>query len=198
LRSGSKPLPLMAAVVSVPSETFPIEVLLASVRARFTAEGTNAEIAFGWREPEKHALGPNRIIWVPGDPSGALGTTTGARQLGRNPRPLATLNELFTVWIASADTTAPDNELAQYKAVRVLRDLWYRAVYKAAHGTFAIRSESWLTNIKERRYGAALRIVFELQAMVPDVAQELAPVDLGADIALQLNDEPDPPDVTVP
>jgi hypothetical protein len=180
------------------SETLPIEVLLASIQTRFTAEGTDCELVFGWREPEKHALGPNRIVFVPGDPSGAIGTTTGARQLGRNPRPLATLNELFTVYIASADATAPDVELAQYKATRVLRDVWYRAVYKAAHGTFAIRSETWIEAAKERRYGAALRIVLELQAMVPDTTQELAPVDTAANITVQLNATPDAPDLTVP
>lgn len=179
-------------------ETLPIEVVLSAVRTRFTAEGTAAEIVFGWREPEKHALGPNRIVWVPGDPSGAVGATSGARNPGGNPRPLATLNELFTVWIASADATAPDDELAQYKAVRVLRDLWYRAVYKAAHGTFQIRSEQWLNNIKERRYGAAIRVVFELQAFVPDTPQALAPVETTADITALLNDEADSPHLTVP
>jgi hypothetical protein len=180
------------------SETLPIEVVLDAIRTRFTAEGTDCEITFGWREPEKHALGTNRIVFVPGDPSGTVGTTTGAREPGRNPRPLATLNELFTVYVASADATDPENELKQYKATRVLRDVWYRALYKRAHGTFTIRSETWITDRKERRYGAALRIVLELQAMVPDVVQALAPVDVAADIVMQLNDEPDAPDLTVP
>lgn len=174
-------------------ETLAVEVLYAAVVARFTAESVGAVNTFGWREPEKHVEG-SRIAWVPGDPSGKVGATVAARQPGREPRPLATLRELFTCVISGSDPAAPENELAQYKATRILRDIWFRAVYKAAHGTFQIRDEQWIATRNERRHGAAIRVVIELDAMVPDIVQGVpAPVDSVAEITTHLNDEADAP-----
>lgn len=166
-------------------DTLAIERLYAAVTARFTSEGTGAANVFGWRMPAQHVEG-NRIAWVPGDTSGRVGETTAPRQPGRNPRPLATLRELFTVVINAVDTADLENEALQYRAARLLRDAWFRAVYLAAHGTFAIVSEDWITDKLERRYGAALRVVIALDAMVPDEPAELAPVDTAALIATSL------------
>lgn len=176
------------------STTLAVEQLFARVVARFAHDGTTAVNVFGWREVAKHVEG-NRIAWVPGDPTGKVGATTGARSPGRNPRPLATLRELFTIWISASDLTATEDELAQYKAVRVLRDQWYRAVYLAAHGTFYIRDEAWETRRLERRHGATLRIVLELEAAVLDQVVELAPVDTAAEVTLSIDDTSDPLDV---
>lgn len=151
------------------------------VVARFALEGTNVPNVFGWREPAKQLVGP-RIAWIPGDPAGAAGEIVSARNPGRNPRPLATLDELFTVEISSADPTKPEDERGQYQATRVLHDAWYRAVYLAARGTFAIQSVAWITTKKERRYGTALRVVCTIEAMVPDLPLTAAPVDVHADI----------------
>lgn len=180
------------------SETLAVEVLYAAVVARFVAENVGATNTFGWRTPEQYAEG-NRIAWVPGDPNGVIGVTGPARNSGAvNPRSLGTLRELFTCVISASDATDPENELLQYKAVRVLRDLWFRAVYKAAHGTFQIRDEKWITTKNERRYGAALRVVVELEAKIPDIVRELAPVDTTANIDVQLQLTSDPPDVIDP
>lgn len=169
------------------AEILAVERLYDAVAARFVAEGTGAVNVFGWRTPAQHALG-NRVAWAPGDPTGNAGATGPAKQPGRNPRSLGTLHELFTVTITGADMTAPDDERAQYKAARLLRDAWFRAVYLAAHGTFAIKSERWLTEQLERRRGAALQIVCELQAMIPDVARTGAPADVAAAIDVELAD----------
>lgn len=179
------------------TETLAVEVLYDAVVARFTSEGVNAVNVFGWREPAKHVEG-NRVAWVPGDPSGKVGLTGPARNPGRNPRPLATLHELFTVWITASDPTDPENERAQYKATRVLRDLWHRAVYKAAHGTFSIRDEEWDRKRTERQYGATLRVVVELQSMVPDVVQAVAPVDTRGSITVVLQTSAESPDAIDP
>jgi len=137
------------------------------VSADFVVDGVPASNLFGWRVPAQHPIG-NRIAWVPGDPNGLVGQTLPPRNPGGDPRPLATLGELFTILINGQDPAEPENELTQYKIVRYLRDAWYRSVYKFAHGVFTIRGEQWDTTRLERRHGAALRIVVELQAAVVD------------------------------
>lgn len=166
------------------ADVLALEHLFDAVVARFTAEGTVAVNAFGWRVPAQHPVGA-RIAWVPGDPAGNVGVVLPARNPGRNPRPIATLSELFTVEISAQDPTAPEDERAQYRVVRLLRDAWHRAVHLAVHGTFAIRSETWLIDKKERRHGATLRIICSIEAMVPDEAQETAPVDTSAELDVE-------------
>jgi hypothetical protein len=139
------------------------------VTAMLKADQVPVTSLFGWRIPAQHPMG-NRIAWVPGDLGGTLGETGPARYPGGEPRSLATLNELFTVVINGQDLTEPEDELKQYSVVRYIRDAWYRAVYHAAYGVFAIRSEQWVTTRLERRHGAALRIVGEIQAAVRDEA----------------------------
>ena len=163
------------------ADVLALEALFDAVSARFTAEGPTAANVFGWREPGKHPVG-HRIAWVPGDPGGNAGSIRPARNPGGNPRALATFVELFTVEITANEPTTPENERAQYHAARMLRDAWHRAVYLAAHGTFAIRSERWILDRIERQHGATYQIVCELEAMVPDAVQESAPVDTGAQI----------------
>lgn len=142
-----------------------------AVVARFAADGLSVPNLFGWRTPpQKYTLG-NRICWIPGDTdSGDLGETLPARYPGRNPRSLATLGELFTIEIIASDPdlTKLEHERVQYQAVRELYDAWYRAVYLAAYGTFAVQSSTWMIEKKERRYGAAIRVVCSIEAMIPD------------------------------
>lgn len=144
-----------------------LEKLFDDVSARFASESTNAVNVFGWKAPA-HQLTSNRIAWVPGAPSGALGDDAPARNPGRNPRPIATLLEQFHVVISASDGTAPEDERAQYHATRVLRDAWQRACYLAAHGTFGIKSQQWLVDKTQRRFGAAIVAVCWIEAMVPD------------------------------
>lgn len=150
---------------------------------RWTTTDPNVvEQPFGWREPAKRSA-TFRIVWVPGDDqSGDLGEVGPARNPGRNSRPLATVQELFTVYIEARDNTAPQNELAQYTAARLLFDAWLRAVYLAAHGTFEIKSARWLADLKQSRAGATLRVLASVQAMVPDAPFEAAPADTAADV----------------
>jgi hypothetical protein len=170
------------------TDTLALEQLYNDVVARFTAEGTSCTSLFGWRVPAQQVLGA-RIAWVPGDPSGNAGQDGPARNPGRNPRPIGTLRELFHVIISSSDLTAPENELRQYKATRLLRDAWHRAVYLAAHGTFAIQSETWIVEKNERRFGAALRIVCVIESMIPDEPATTAPVDTSAVIDVSSLDQ---------
>jgi hypothetical protein len=166
------------------TDTLALENLYNLVTARFVAEGTAADQAFGWREKNLAVTSSARIVWIPGDASGSVGRMDPARNPGNNPRSLMTLRELFTVVISAEDPGNPENELAQYKATRLLADAWFRAVYLAARGTYAFDRLDWLVTQKERRYGTALQVVGAIQAMVPDVALVGMPLDTSAVIAM--------------
>jgi hypothetical protein len=166
------------------ADTLALEKLYDDVVARFTAEGTAADFGFGWREPAKNVVHAARIAWVPGNRAGVAGKLGPARNPGRNPRPLATLHEYFHIVISATEIATHEDERSQYRAVRLLRDAVHRAMYLAARGTFAIESEDWIDDRKERRYGAALIMTCTVEAMVPDEALDNAPIDVAAEIAL--------------
>jgi hypothetical protein len=179
------------------ADTLALEKLYSDVVARFTTDatfGTTPSAAaaaatanpFGWRQTSRQERPGPRIVWVPGDDrTGNVGEIAPPRYPGRNPRPLGTLVELFTVYITSQDPTAPENEAAQYKATRLLFDAWYRAVYLAAHGTYTIDSVEWEIEKTQRRWGAAIRVVGSVQAMIPDAAREfVSGAILGARIGV--------------
>lgn len=153
----------MAIVLALPK-------LFTDVSALVTATTPGVVCAFGWREPYKHVAGASaaRLVFVPGDANGSLGEDLPARNIGRNPRPIATLGELFHVFVTAYDASAPENELAQYKAARILFDEWRRAMHVAAHGTFEIQSARWNTDKTERRYGAEIVVTCAIQSMIPD------------------------------
>lgn len=158
------------------------------------SDGVPAVSMFGWRIPAQHPYG-NRYAWIPGDQSGALGAMGPPRNPGGSPRSLGTLNETFTVLINGYDPTDPENELAQYKVCRYLYDALFRGIYRFAYGAFAVRYEQWVTPRAERRHGAALRVVCELQATVPDLPWSgdlpytiMPPPPLSADILVSLLD----------
>lgn len=183
----------MTTVLAVPR-------LFDLVVARFAADAAAAvppteppAQSFGWREPpKKNASGP-RIVWVPGDDSsGDAGPILPARQVNRNPRPLATLAELVTVYIEASDLAAPEDERAQYQVVRELHDAWLRAVHLAARGSYEIRSQRWVIDKNVRRHGAALRVLLAVEAMVPDAPYTAAPPPLSAEIDVHELDHSEP------
>ncbi len=178
------------------TDTLALERLYDAVSARFVAEGTDAPNVFGWRARSlQREDGKSRIAWVPGDPSGNAGSEAPARQPGRNPRPIATFAELFTVEIIGVDPDAGEDERAQWKATRLLRDAWFRAVYLAAHGTFSIKSQVWLVDKTQRRFGTMLRIVATIDSMVPDEPLASAPLKTRAVLQLDELDQEEELDV---
>ncbi len=159
------------------TDTLALENLFNTVAGRFTTEGTGAANLFGWRKTSQQLVG-SRVVWVPGDLAGNAGELITARQPGRNPRPLATLDELFTVEItAVSDAADPENELKQYTATRFLYDAWYRAAYLAARGTIRVRNTAWVVDKKERRRYAMLRVLCAVEAMIPDTPVAVAFTD---------------------
>ncbi len=167
-----------------------LQQLYSDVVERFEDEGTEVPNVFGWRKPAERGGLQNRIVWVPGDPSGAAGALIGARQPGRNPRPLNTLEEMFKVYIEGRDTSDPENELLQYAATRELFDAWYRAVYLSTtgRGLVTVKSASWMVDRNVRRHGATLRVVCTVQAMIPDEAHVVAE-DVEAVVAVEAPNE---------
>ena len=166
--------------------TLALVKLYNDVTARFAIETPGVAQPFGWREPPRQFTGP-RIAWVPDDVAGNIGTDDPPRNVGRNPRPIATIRELFHVVISSSDQLTPEVELAQYIAVRTLRDAWYRAVYLAAHGTVRTVSQAWnIDRQNERRFGATIIAVCTIESMVADAPLEGVPEDtaINADVSL--------------
>lgn len=167
---------------------FALTVLFDAVVARFAAEDTDVPNLFGWRAPDQKEDTGNRIAWVPGDEVGELGDMLPAKQPGRLERSLGTLDELFHVVLVAADPTDPENERKQYQATRELYDAWWRAVYLAMPGRVRVVSASWVTDKKVRRYGAAIVATCAVEAMIPDVAPELASTDAVAVVDTELLD----------
>jgi hypothetical protein len=161
------------------TDTLALEQVFDAVVSRFAGEGTNADNYFGWRAPAQQKL-RDRLVWIPGDPGGRAGKDAPPRNPGRNPRPIGTFQELCTIEISASDATDPENERLQWKATRLLRDAWHRAVYLAAHGTFQILDESWILTQKERRFGTALRVLLSIESMIPDAPLLSAPVNTVA------------------
>lgn len=176
--------------------------------ARFALDGTFGDVApsdvfaqkanpFGWREANRQGVGA-RIVWIPGDdPTGNLGVLNAPKYPNRlDPgRPLATLEELFTIYITSSDasTGKRNDERAQYHIVRLLYDAWWRAAYLAAHGTIRVVSQGWITDKNERRAGAGIRLVGAIQAMIPDETPTIVDPPLRAEITPEELDVTDSP-----
>jgi len=157
---------------------FALEHLFDSVVQRFADEKTLIDNSFGWKEPSRQGSNNNRIIWIPGDGSNSLGDLGAPRYPGGLPaRPIAMLLESFTCLIVGADPQAQDDDRAQYHQARLNYDAWLRAVYLAAVGTFAIKSQAWDMTRKEGRFGAAIKVVGTIQAVIPDEPFAFAETD---------------------
>lgn len=161
---------------------FALPRLYDAVAARFAAESFACAMAFGWRTPAAQIETSRRIVWVPGDESGELGEILPPKYPGRNPRALLNLGELFYCDLSTSDVATPEDERTQYQATRELYDTWLRAVHLAAHGTYEIVSSTWITAKNARRYGAAIRVVGSIQAVVFD--QPYSGVEANAGHAL--------------
>lgn len=175
--------------MSEPRVCLALPKLFDDVVARFELDGTEVEQHFGWREPQKHKTVRARIVWVPGDEGGTAGEIRAARNPGTQAagRSIATLGELFHVRIAVVDPQFREDERAQYIATRLVFDAWVRAVYKAAHGTILLGSPTWNIDKNERRHGAELVCVCEVEAKIPDSPFDTVPADAVAQITTSLD-----------
>lgn len=161
---------------------FATELLFDAVVARFAAEGTSVENVFGWSKPTKQTA-VNRICWVPGDVDGKLGTIGAPKQPGRMPRPLMTLGEIIRFEIYGRDPSDPTNEMKQYKANCLIRDALLRALYLKGRGWVQVVDiERIKPEQNEMSNGFSTRITAIVDNMIPDSPVEIAPIDTGADV----------------
>lgn len=159
------------------AETFPILLIFDEVAALFTAESTTAALAFGNREIAKQMnQGPGRANRVIFAPEGELGEYQSARAPGRNPRPLTTLIERATVYCHAVDTSALNDQRAQYTAARLLHDAVVRAILLASKkGAIAdvpvkLSKPRWVGENVERQFGAEIAFTLDVMCSVPDQA----------------------------
>lgn len=154
---------------------FALEQLFDGVVVQFTTDSTPAENTFGWRARDRHRAGNLRVVWVPGDDKTPgrynAGKVVAPREIGGVgvPRNLADLLELCTVYCCAADVVTPELERAQYTQARLLFDAWFRAVYTCYPGGIQIRDTAWVTETKERAYGASIRALLEVRSPMPDI-----------------------------
>lgn len=137
--------------------------LVSEVRDILTAEGVNATVRLGLREParkDNQSTGTgNRVCFVPvGGPYGS------AKQPGRNPRPLFTWRASCRVHIWGYDGTDPTDEEKQYEATWALHDWVIRALYRAKHGTVQMQNSSW-TSSPHNQHGK--EVVLNIEVEVP-------------------------------
>lgn len=154
-----------------------LPLLFEAVVAAFVAT-PSVTVSFGWKRPNILEPSP-RIVFVPGDEDDA-GEIVAPREVGRNPRSLAQLDELFTVYVVALDESDPWDELKQYTACRNLFDACIKAIYRSAHGTYVAREVAWVDPGTTLRVGAALRVVFEIQAPIPDTTMSEMTAEEGA------------------
>jgi hypothetical protein len=170
------------------SDEFALTYLFDSVSKQFADDETHVENLFGWQAPTQKLVTGNRIAWVPGGPTGSLGGMGPAKMPGRNPRPLATLHELCTVYIQGDDPREPTNERLQYAATRLIYDAWYRAIFKAYTSRVEVISADWLIEKTQFRFGTCIRAVLQLDAMIADLPVGIAPVNTTATISVDVLD----------
>ncbi len=126
---------------------------------------------FGWREPNQQVnqgpAGAARVVLSPGDDSGKVGSSEPAKLPGRNPKSVATMAELVTLYLWAHDPVEK-TDLGQWRACRRLHDVVMPIVIR----TFTTRqkeiSKTWVRPDLERRFGAEMRVVLAVEAMIPD------------------------------
>jgi len=160
------------------SEVLASHLLFDALKAQFAVDDLTTAFAWGRKEEAKQINqgpgGANRIVFAPGNETGDFGAVLAPDKPGRNPRPLATVDELGTFWLWAV---SPDvnTERAQDRAARILYDQWLRAVYLVTHtdgdaglGPVRIVSQHWNLDKIERSFGREIIVVVAIAAMVPD------------------------------
>lgn len=176
----------IGAVAADADAVLALELLYRRCEAQFAYDGTQAQFVFGWREPYKQLVRPNRLIWVPGDSSDSVGEIGAPKYPGKQPqRALAGLWERFTIYLMAADVATPrsnDAEIKQYRAARFMLDALVRAMVLSftLGSQVRIDSATWMTEKTERRFGAGIKLSGAILAVIPDLAVTLAPIDTAA------------------
>lgn len=154
--------------------------LFEHVRAELGA----ASVVFGKRAIAQHLnQGPgraNRVVFVPGEGSGNLGAYGGATKgsasiassPGRNPIALWDWTISGRVFVWAFDGEAPEDELAQWRAMVELHDAVVTAIHSYEPGFYRLRAPVDVSPaLVERRFGMEMSFVVDL--IQPVLAIEL-------------------------
>lgn len=183
------------------ADTFALLKLYDDVVTRFGAELPDVRLAFGWREPWMLDDGRDapRVVFAPGDESGAVGGVTGPKFVGQTYRSLYDLGERFRVYVASHDYEDA-SERAQFVSTRALFDAVMRALYHAGRGNIEFLSFEWVAAAErtERRRNAAIMITAQIAAPILDIDPDLDAIRVGADITARLFDHSSLIEIPVP
>lgn len=135
----------------------------------FLEQSIPCEFYFGWREPPRQRNSP-RVVWRPGNPNGDIGELKAPRHDGTKvPRQVWALDELFTLELTAVDTSAPEVEILQYIAVRLLYDIVWRELRRSGgRNVRQVTGGYEVTRSNERRRGATIRTVGAILAAIPD------------------------------
>lgn len=172
-------------------------MLIDQVVARFLAESTPVEVAFGPRALALNTDGA-RVVIVPGNTAGGAGKVVAASHdvdaSIRAQKVLAGFDELFTARIYSEDVNDPRDDAAQYLQARLVFDAFYRASFYGSRSLMQIADIRWDTERRESGHGLTMIVVFSIIAPIIDVPlgvaafRQLAPVPRGATLDLELHD----------
>lgn len=165
-----------------------LAALFKATRAAFATDAVAIPNEFGWRTPTYNSKAiDGRVCWTPGDPQGEAGVIGPAVRPGRNPKPLATLVEQFTVYVYGANVSEKTEEIEQYNAARKLFDYWYRSAFNATYaigdgGRIALLKLAWVIEKKERPHGACLRALMTIESAIFDAPMAFVPTAPSAEL----------------
>lgn len=149
------------------SATSGLVKLVTEVRAYFVENAVSAEVAaLGWREyrklPTAAPGNTNRVVFLPSNEAGKGGRFSAqARNIGNNPRAVATIERdlVVSVWAVDATTQAAvASDIAQIEAVEKLLESTVQAVRSFAHADASWGSFEWTLSPLEHAYGRELRV----------------------------------------
>jgi len=140
-----------------------------------------ASVVFGEREIGKQInQGPgraNRVVFVPGEDSGALGTFDPPAVPGRNlqvrgapgrrqSRALWAWKVAGRVYVWAYDATDPNDERKQWDALVALHEQVVEAIHAYQSGHYALRAPRLTTKTHERKFGCEIMFVVDLSQPV--------------------------------
>lgn len=171
-----------------------LEWLAGQVRDYFALPdvGIGAVVQVGFRtrhrQDNQGAGRANRVLFVPGDPTGKAGALSQPRGPGERwgdpvgapvdvttttgrGRALREWIQLVTLYVWAVDATAPTNEERQIAATTELLEWTLRAM-QAAAGNNAIPGDATWTIPVDRAYGQELAVALRLRTQLYDVGSE--------------------------
>lgn len=139
--------------------------------------------SFGESELSRRVEGFERVVVAPGGPTGALGKVSAPKYLGGDPREIASVDELFRVYVGAYDPTVATEDvegqsLGQYAATLALWKLVFAGLRGAARNFWPV-SVDWKVGVMAAPFGRALLTVATVRDPVRDWAEGEETTSIG-------------------